>query len=92
VAFDALLRDVGPDDRAADGMVVHHMGHAGERSRGDSRILDWPDASWKLVREDLDDPASPRYLSAFGRDVDVPEGATQLRRADPAPDLCRWQP
>jgi hypothetical protein len=74
VAFDALLRDVGTDDVAADGMVVHHMGHAGERSRGESRILDWPDASWKLVREDPDDPASPRYLSAFGRDFDVPEG------------------
>lgn len=73
VAFDALLRDVG-SEQAADGLLVHHMGHTGERSRGDSRILDWPDASWKLVREDPDDPASPRYLSAFGRDVDVTEG------------------
>ncbi len=50
------------------------MGHTHERSRGDSRILDWPDATWKLVRADPDDPSSARYLSAYGRDVDVPEG------------------
>jgi len=69
VAFDALLEQAG----MAEAVVAHHMGHTGERSRGDSRILDWPDASWKLVRE-TDDPGSPRYLSAFGRDVDAPEG------------------
>lgn len=50
------------------------MGHHGERSRGDSRILDWPDATWRIVRESPDDPHSPRYLSALGRDVDLPEG------------------
>ena len=77
VGFDALLRDVRADaagPEAAEGMVVHHHGHTGERSRGDSRILDWPDATWKLVRADPEDPASPRYLSAYGRDVDVSEG------------------
>jgi hypothetical protein len=73
VAFDALLSEVGTDP-ASDGLVVHHMGHTAEHSRGASRILDWPDATWKLVREDPDDPASPRYLSAFGRDVDLTEG------------------
>lgn len=52
--------------------VVAHMGHNGERARGDSRFRDWPDAEWRLVRQ-TDDPASPRYLSAFGRDIDVPE-------------------
>lgn len=69
VAFDALLDQAG----ASEAVVVHHMGHSGERSRGDSRILDWPDATWKLVREDTDDPASPRYFAAFGRDVDQSE-------------------
>lgn len=69
VAFDALLSQAGVSEAA----VVHHMGHSGERSRGDSRILDWPDATWKLVREDADDPGSPRYFSAFGRDVEVSE-------------------
>lgn len=69
VAFDALLDESG----AQESIVVHHMGHNGERSRGDSRILDWPDATWRLVRDDPDDPSSARYFSAFGRDVDEPE-------------------
>src|SRR5690606_23333660 len=55
-----------------DALVVHHMGHQGERSRGDSRLRDWPDVEWRLVRED-DNPASPRYISAFGRDVEQAE-------------------
>lgn len=62
-------------------LVVHHMGHSNERARGDSRILDWPDAIWKLV-SDADEADQPsegprrRYFSALGRDVDQPE--TQL--------------
>jgi len=59
------------------------MGHDAERSRGASRLRDWPDAEWQLVRQD-DNPSSPRYLSAFGRDVDVPES-----RLDYDPE-CRW--
>jgi hypothetical protein len=69
VAFDRLLSEAG----IGEALVVHHMGHSGERSRGDSRIRDWPDVEWRLVRQDPDDPASPRYISAFGRDVDQPE-------------------
>ena len=67
----------------AESEVIHHMGHGAERSRGASRLRDWPDAEWRLVRQD-DNPASPRYLSAFGRDVDVPESRLDY---DPA---CRW--
>jgi len=70
VAFDALLEEAG----IRDALLVHHMGHSGERSRGDSRLLDWPDANWRLLREDPEDPASDRYFSAFGRDVSVAEG------------------
>jgi hypothetical protein len=69
VAFDALLKEAG----IAEAGIAHHMGHVGERSRGDSRLRDWPDAEWRLVRHDPDDPASPRYFSAYGRDVDQPE-------------------
>ncbi len=69
LAFDALLDQAG----ITDSLVVHHMGHTGERSRGDSRLRDWPDVEWRLVRAD-DNPASPRFVSAFGRDVDIPEG------------------
>jgi hypothetical protein len=68
VAFDALLTEAG----IPEALVVHHMGHTGERSRGDSRLRDWPDVEWKLVRRD-ENPASPRFISAYGRDVDVPE-------------------
>ena len=67
-ALDGLMKDAG----IAEAIVVHHMGHTGERSRGDSRLRDWPDVEWRLVRED-DNPASDRFISAFGRDVDVPE-------------------
>lgn len=69
VQFDALLAEAG----ITDAMLVHHMGHAHERARGDSRLQDWPDAIWRLVREN-DEPGSPRYFSAYGRDVNVAEG------------------
>jgi hypothetical protein len=80
VSFDALLAGIG-DGSPADGFVVHHMGHIEERSRGDSRIIDWPDATWTLTRQDPKDPRSPRFLSAFGRDVDQREGRLEY---DPA--------
>lgn len=69
VAFDAMLDGAG----VGEALIVHHMGHSGERSRGDSRILDWPTATWRIIRQDSDDTSSPRYFSAFGRDVEVPE-------------------
>lgn len=69
VAFDALLKEAS----APEAIVIHHAGHGGERSRGDSRLRDWPDVEWKLVREGEDD-SSPRYFSAYGRDVDQGEG------------------
>jgi hypothetical protein len=68
VAFDQLLLEAG----ISEGVIVHHFGHAGERSRGDTRLRDWPDAEWQLVRES-EDAASPRFFKAYGRDVDVPE-------------------
>jgi hypothetical protein len=74
VAVDALMAEAN----VPEGMVVHHMGHTGERSRGDSRLRDWPDVEWRLVRakeEGKEDPAAPRYITAYGRDVDVPEVA-----------------
>lgn len=67
VALDALKQEAG----ISEGILVHHMGHTGERARGDSRLLGWPDVTWKITLEKPDDPTSPRYFSAFGRDVDV---------------------
>ncbi|MBM7807653.1 hypothetical protein JOD57_003490 [Geodermatophilus bullaregiensis] len=69
VALDALVAEAGIGEL----FVVHHMGHSNERSRGDSRILDWPDAIWKVVKADAEDHSSARFFSAYGRDVNQPE-------------------
>jgi hypothetical protein len=76
VPYDALLAEAGINDS----LVVQHMGHANERARGDSRLQDWPDAIWRLVRE-TEEPDSARFFSAYGRDVDVPEGRLGFDRA-----------
>jgi hypothetical protein len=69
VAFDALLAQAG----ITDALLVHHMGHTGDRARGDSRLQDWPDVTWRILRA-KDDPDSDRFFTAYGRDVEVPEG------------------
>lgn len=69
VAFDALLAEAGADE----GLVVTHMGHQNERARGDSRLLDWPDALWTIVRKDNDEQRL-NYFAALGRDVHLAEG------------------
>lgn len=68
-ALDALMAEAGAGALG----VVHHMGHSNERSRGDSRLEDWPDAKWRLVREDPEQDDSPRFFKAYGRDVDQAE-------------------
>ncbi|ORU98768.1 hypothetical protein AWB93_13065 [Mycobacterium bohemicum] len=75
VAWDELLNDAGVDGA----VVAHHMGHEQERARGDSRLLDWPDVNWKIVKESqttvkhVEASDERRFFSANGRDVDVPE-------------------
>ncbi|NES30065.1 AAA family ATPase [Micromonospora terminaliae] len=73
-ALDALLDEAG----ITEAVVIHHMGHAADRARGASRLRDWPDAEWRLIKgrdADQDDPTAPRYLAAQGRDVAQPEAA-----------------
>lgn len=65
-AYGDLLHEAG----IPSSLVVHHMGHTSQRSRGDSRIMDWPDVLWKLTRADPEDPKSVRSFEAFGREVD----------------------
>ena len=75
VAFEQLLDQAA----VAEAAVIHHMGHGAERSRGASRLRDWPDAEWKIVYERPKDgdaepgPAAGRYFEAVGRDVAEPE-------------------
>lgn len=90
-AFDELMVESGADSA----LVVHHMGHSTARSRGDSRIMDWPDALWRLVRENPEEPSSARQFSAFGREVDVPPQTVHYREGvvtltgQPAPVVKR---
>jgi hypothetical protein len=85
--LDQLTRDAG----ISENVVLHHMGHLSERARGSSRILDWPDVSWKLVRqtEEGAEPShtDPRYFSALGRDVDIPETRVHY---DPGARRLSW--
>lgn len=67
--FKELLGEAG----VKESLIVHHMGHSGERARGDSSMEGSVDGWWRLVLEDKDNPASPRYFSGYGRDVDIPE-------------------
>jgi AAA domain len=76
-AIDALTTQAGIEET----MLVHHMGHNGERSRGGSVFRGWPDAEWRLLREEVKPghqppPDGPRFFSAEGRDVALHE--TQL--------------
>ncbi|OHU77465.1 AAA family ATPase [Mycobacteroides chelonae] len=43
--FTEMLAEAGVNDV----LVHHHMGHANERARGDSSMLGWSDANWKIV-------------------------------------------
>lgn len=69
-AFDALKREAG----ISEGMIVQHHGHHAQRAAGDSRLQGWPEAMWELTRDDVEDVRSPRWFSAYGRDVDADPG------------------
>lgn len=59
---------------AEEMIVSHHAGHGGtKRTRGASVFLDWPDVLIGAKRKNEDDPASPRILWAYGRDVMLPD-------------------
>jgi hypothetical protein len=73
IAFDALLLEAG----VPEALIAHHMGHLEERSRGASRLRDWPEVEWRYLRERDDNgrevDSGMRFLAAYGRDVDVHE-------------------
>ncbi len=83
-AFLEALAEMASRARIEELVLVHHMGHGAERARGSSRLMDWPDALWNVVRpaEETEgrpgaapkvNMAGPRWFNAYGRDVNVPE-------------------
>lgn len=62
----------------SDSLICHHTGWAANRARGDSALLDVPDATWMLTRDkddksEVKDMAGTRSFQAYGRDVDFPK-------------------
>lgn len=76
----AALRMLGHEAGIGEILVVHHMGHAGERSRGDSSIDGWGDDLWSLTANgDLDsNPNAPRQFAARGRNSAVARAALEF--------------
>ena len=77
-----LVADAGVDEV----ILLAHHGHQGERVRGSSALEDWADC---IIRVTEQEDTKVRFLSAFGRDVDVDEDQLifdpdkrQLRLAD----------
>lgn len=64
---------------AQDLLLTHHAGWDGERARGSTALADWADSIITLVHGKNDDPL--RYMSAIGRDVEVPEDALMFDQA-----------
>lgn len=68
-ALDELIAKAG----MSEWIALHHTGWVGEHGRGDSGAEGTAGVIWRTVREDPDKIDSPRYFSAFGREVDAPE-------------------
>lgn len=77
--LDELMADAGVFSYG----VVHHTGHEGERSRGDSRILGWATQTIQLVVEENgpDDMNPNRFIKSLsGRGEPIPLGALDFDR------------
>src|SRR5690606_1234312 len=67
------LMDLKQSAEVGEMIVSHHAGHgAKSRTRGASVFMDWPDVMIGLRRKNEEDLSSPRILSAYGRDVNLP--------------------
>lgn len=74
-AFLEMLDDIKREAGVSELIMPTHTGRAdmgvgGERSRGATRLDDWADVRWLLVR----DKDGNRYFRASGRDVETDEG------------------
>lgn len=69
--LDAFARELAG---AQELILATHTGWDGERTRGSSALEDWPDAIATMTRDTEDESGGAiRYLSAIGRDVELPE-------------------
>lgn len=58
---------------ARDLVLSAHAGWNGERTRGSSALEDWADSILTMATKKDAEKGGPRFLHAFGRDVDVSE-------------------
>ena len=92
VAFDELL----DEPCIPEAGIAHHMGHVGERSRGDSRLRDWPDAEWNssAARQGRrrDRPRGAALLLGIWPGRRSARATTRLRPDNPQAHRYRRQP
>lgn len=73
--FRALLAEA----EVTSSVLVHHAGHANpNRPNGASTWQRFGESNWVLTKEDDEDPASPSYFGAFGRDGAVSQGLLEF--------------
>lgn len=68
--LELMVRD---EIGARDLILTVHAGWDAERSRGSSALEDWPDSILTITTLDDQDPESPRFVRAFGRDTSLDE-------------------
>ena len=68
-SFLATLDEWAVEAGLEEYALVAHAGWDAERTRGSTALEDWPDVIVRLTKDD----AGNRYLSAFGRDVEIDE-------------------
>jgi hypothetical protein len=87
VPLDRLLRDAS----IPDGLVVHHIGHTGERSRGDSRIRDWPTSNGDSSAKPTT-PAHPLHLRVRPRRRRAGKPARPVQSVSVDQGRASWSP
>lgn len=71
--YMVMLGQMAADAKIDNVLVIQHAGHTnGDRARGASKILGWPDAVWS-IRKEGKGADEKRFFRAYGRDVKVPE-------------------
>ncbi|TQM06443.1 AAA domain-containing protein [Pseudonocardia kunmingensis] len=73
--FTDTLEEVKYQIGARELYLTNHMGWGEEeRSRGASALEDWPDALWRLTKNERDSDSSRYFSAPLGRGVELEEG------------------